>query len=188
MALLHWTSLLLLADQKLNPDLHMSTSSKRLTKSNGKEKLTEEEMKYRYQRVKMPESHAECDLDIRDSELGHIDMDDFWARPRRVTGNPWMEKLVGSGMHFSRGIPVSVVNNEFMMVVAHYYNKDIRCFENEKGEVIINLIAQHIKIMLSIPHHRHFVAVIQEDYTKAWEENEDKCMQLMNEVYLKNKK
>ncbi|KAH9315795.1 hypothetical protein KI387_024422, partial [Taxus chinensis] len=85
-------------------------------------------------RVRMPESHAECDLDIRVAELGHIDMEDFWARTRRVTGSPWMEKLVGSGLHFTLGIPISMVNNEFMMVVAHYYNKDTRCVENEKGE------------------------------------------------------
>ncbi|KAH9309892.1 hypothetical protein KI387_037803, partial [Taxus chinensis] len=53
---------------------------------------------------------------------------------RRVTGGPWMEKLVGSGIHFTGGIPISAVNNEFMMVVASYYNKDTRCVENEKGE------------------------------------------------------
>ncbi|KAH9308388.1 hypothetical protein KI387_036299, partial [Taxus chinensis] len=67
---------------------------------------------------------VECDLDIRDSELGHIDMEDFWARTRRVTGSPWMDKLVGSSLHFSEVIPVSTVNNEFMIVVARYYNKD----------------------------------------------------------------
>ncbi|KAH9326621.1 hypothetical protein KI387_006799, partial [Taxus chinensis] len=78
---------------QLNSDLHMSTSSKKPTKSKGKTKLTEEEMKYKYQRVRMPESQVECDLDIRDSELGHIDMEDFWARTRRVTGIPWMDKL-----------------------------------------------------------------------------------------------
>ena len=74
----------------------MSSSSKRPTKSKGKAKITEEEMKYKYQRVRMPESHAECDLDIRDSKLNHIDMEDFWARTRRVTGSPWIDKLVGS--------------------------------------------------------------------------------------------
>ncbi|KAH9315047.1 hypothetical protein KI387_023674, partial [Taxus chinensis] len=187
MALLRWTSLLL-ADQQLNSDSHMSTSSKRPTKSKGKAKLTEEEMKYKYQRVRMHKSQEECDLDIRDSELGHIDMEDFWARTRRVTDIPWMDKLVGSGLHFARGIPVSAVNNKFMMVVACYYNKDTRCVENEKGEVIINLTSWHFKIMLGIPHHRNFVAISQEDCIKAWEENEDKCMQLMNEVSLKNKK
>lgn len=57
----------------------MSTLSKRPTKSKGKAKLTEEEMKYKYQRLRMLESHVECDLDIRDAELGHIDMEDFWA-------------------------------------------------------------------------------------------------------------
>ncbi|KAH9302157.1 hypothetical protein KI387_013740, partial [Taxus chinensis] len=44
-------------------------------------------------RVSMPESQAECDLDIRDSELGHVDMEDFWARTQRVTRSPWMDKL-----------------------------------------------------------------------------------------------
>ncbi|KAH9316970.1 hypothetical protein KI387_018739, partial [Taxus chinensis] len=68
-------------------------------------KLTEEEMKYKYQRVRMPESLAECDLDIRDSKLGHIDMEDFWARTKKVTGSPWMDKLVSSGLHFAAGIP-----------------------------------------------------------------------------------
>lgn len=115
-------------------------------------------------------------------------MDDFWARTRRVIGSPWMEKLVGSGLHFSGGIPISAVNNEFMTVAAHCYSKDTRCVKNEKGKVIINLTARHLEIMLGIPHHRHFVAVSQEDCIKAWEDNEEKCMQLMNEVYLKNKK
>lgn len=54
MAVLHWTSLLV--DQQLNSDPHMSTSSKRPTKSKGNAKITEEEMKYKYQRVRMPES------------------------------------------------------------------------------------------------------------------------------------
>lgn len=99
-----------------------------------------------------------------------------------------MEKLVGSGLHFARGILVSAMNNEFMMVVACFYNKDTRCVENEKGEVIINLTSRHFEIMLGIPHHQHFVAISQEECIKAWEENEDKCMQLMNELYLQNKK
>ncbi|KAH9324301.1 hypothetical protein KI387_004479, partial [Taxus chinensis] len=92
--------------QQLNSDPHMSTSRKRPTKSKGKAKLTEEEMKYKYQRVRMPESQAECDLDIRDSELGHIDMEYFWARTRRVIGSPWMDKLVGSGLHFAAESPL----------------------------------------------------------------------------------
>ncbi|KAH9323813.1 hypothetical protein KI387_018452, partial [Taxus chinensis] len=79
--------------KQLNSDPYMSTSSKKPTKSKGKAKLTEEEMNYKYQRVKMPESQVECELDIRDSELGHIDMEDFWARTNRVTWSPWMDKL-----------------------------------------------------------------------------------------------
>ncbi|KAH9293518.1 hypothetical protein KI387_041278, partial [Taxus chinensis] len=75
-----------------------------------------------------------CDLDIRDSNLGHIDMEDFWAITKKVIGSPWMDKLVDSGLHFSVGIPVNVINNEFMMLVSHCYNKDIRCVENEKRE------------------------------------------------------
>ncbi|KAH9294367.1 hypothetical protein KI387_040421, partial [Taxus chinensis] len=74
------------------------------------------------------------------------------------------------------------------MVVARCYNKDTRCVVNEKGEVVINLTARHFEIILGIPHHRHFVAISQGDCIKAWDENEDQCMQLMNEVYLKNKK
>ncbi|KAH9310466.1 hypothetical protein KI387_025501, partial [Taxus chinensis] len=93
MTLLCWVSLLLLADQQLSSELHMSTSSKRPTKSKGKAKITEEEMKYKNQRVRMPEFQVECDLDIRDSELSHIDMEDFWARTKRVMGSPWMDKL-----------------------------------------------------------------------------------------------
>ncbi|KAH9304167.1 hypothetical protein KI387_008571, partial [Taxus chinensis] len=80
--------------------------------------------------------------------------------------------------------PVSAVNNEFMMVVAQSYNKDTRCVENSKGEVVINLTARHFEIILGIPHHRHFVAVSQAECIKAWEDNEDQCMQLMNEVNL----
>ncbi|KAH9331030.1 hypothetical protein KI387_003138, partial [Taxus chinensis] len=53
----------------------------------------------------MPDSLAKCDLDIRDSELGHIDMEDFWARTKKVTGSPWMDKLVGNGLHFAAGLP-----------------------------------------------------------------------------------
>ncbi|KAH9301758.1 hypothetical protein KI387_013341, partial [Taxus chinensis] len=118
--------------QKLNLEEHMSTSSKRPTKSRGKAKLTEEEMKYKYQRVRMPDSQAECDLNIRDSELGHIDLEEFWVRTHKVTRSPWMDKLISSALHFAGGIPVSAVNNEFMMVVTRCYNKDTRCVVNEK--------------------------------------------------------
>ena len=72
-----WVSRLILADQQLSTEEYMSTSSRKPIKSKGKAKLIEEEMKYKYQRVRMPESQAECDLDIRDSELGHIDMEEF---------------------------------------------------------------------------------------------------------------
>ncbi|KAH9312394.1 hypothetical protein KI387_027429, partial [Taxus chinensis] len=54
-------------------------------------------------------------MDVRDSELGHIDMEEFWVRTQKVTRSPWMDKLIGSALHFTRGIPVSAVNNEFMM-------------------------------------------------------------------------
>ncbi|KAH9310116.1 hypothetical protein KI387_038027, partial [Taxus chinensis] len=53
---------------------------------------------------------------------------------QRVTRIPWMDKLIGSALHLAGGIPVSAVNNEFMMVVARCYNKDIRCVHGEKGE------------------------------------------------------
>ncbi|KAH9323616.1 hypothetical protein KI387_018255 [Taxus chinensis] len=127
-------------------------------------------------------------MDVRDSELGHIDMEEFWVRTQKVTRSPWMDKLIGSALHFAGGIPVSCVNNEFMMVIAQCYNKDIRCVENSKGEAVINLTARHFELILGIPHHRKFVAVSQRECIKAWEDNEDQCMQLMNEVYLKNKK
>ncbi|KAH9298027.1 hypothetical protein KI387_029709, partial [Taxus chinensis] len=73
------TSLILLAEQQ-HPSsiLHTSSSSKEPTKSKGKAKLTEQEMKYKYHKVRMPDSYVESDLDIRDSELGHIDIKDFW--------------------------------------------------------------------------------------------------------------
>ncbi|KAH9307168.1 hypothetical protein KI387_043840 [Taxus chinensis] len=187
-AFFNWVSLLIVADQQLSLEEHMSTSSKRPTKSKGKAKLTEEEMKNKYQRVIMPESQAKCDLDIKYSELGHIDMEEFWVRTQKVTRSPWMDKLIGSALHFAEGIPVSAVNNEFMMMVSRCFNKYTRCVVNEKGEVIINLTACHFELMLGIPHHWHFVAVSREDYIKAWDDNEDQCIQLMNEVYLKNKK
>ncbi|KAH9301950.1 hypothetical protein KI387_013533, partial [Taxus chinensis] len=85
-------------------------------------------------RVRMPDSLVECSLDIRDSELGHIDMDDFWARTQQVTGSPWMDKLVGSGLHFTAGLPVSAINNEFIMIVARCYNKDTRCVKDKEGK------------------------------------------------------
>ncbi|KAH9292142.1 hypothetical protein KI387_042673, partial [Taxus chinensis] len=47
-AFFDWVSRLILADQQLSSEEHMSTSSKRPTKSKGK--ATEEEMKYKYQR------------------------------------------------------------------------------------------------------------------------------------------
>ncbi|KAH9323703.1 hypothetical protein KI387_018342, partial [Taxus chinensis] len=94
-AFFDWVSRLILADQQLNSEEHMSTSSKRPTKSKGKAKLTEKEMKYKYQRVRMPDSQAECDLDIKDSELGHIDLEEFWVRTQKVTRSPWMDKLIG---------------------------------------------------------------------------------------------
>ncbi|KAH9324965.1 hypothetical protein KI387_005143, partial [Taxus chinensis] len=75
-------------------------------------------------RVRMPESQAECSLDIRDSELGHIDMEEFWARTQKVTRSPWMDKLIGSALNFTGGILVSAVNNEFLMVTTQCYNKD----------------------------------------------------------------
>ncbi|KAH9297440.1 hypothetical protein KI387_029122, partial [Taxus chinensis] len=75
-----------------------------------------------------------CDLDIRASKLGHIDMDDFWARTKKVTDSPWMDKLVGSGLHFATGLPVSAINNEFIMLISHCCNKDTRCVENGAGK------------------------------------------------------
>ena len=83
---LRWVSLLLHADQQINLEEHMSTSSKRPIKSKGKAKPTEEEMKYKYQRVRMPESQAECSMDVRDSKLGHIDMEEFWPELRKLQG------------------------------------------------------------------------------------------------------
>ncbi|KAH9314812.1 hypothetical protein KI387_023439, partial [Taxus chinensis] len=65
--------------------------------------------------VRMPESQAECSIDVRDSELGHIDMEEFWAKTQKVTKSPWMDKLIGNALHFASGIPVSTVNNEFLM-------------------------------------------------------------------------
>ncbi|KAH9314356.1 hypothetical protein KI387_022983, partial [Taxus chinensis] len=53
---------------------------------------------------------------------------------QKVTRSPWMDKLIGSALHLAGGIPVSTVDNEFMMVVARCYNKDTRCVVNDKGE------------------------------------------------------
>ncbi|KAH9327512.1 hypothetical protein KI387_007690, partial [Taxus chinensis] len=61
-------------------------------------------------------------------------MEEFWAKTQKVTRSPWIDKLIDSALHFARGIPVNTVNNEFMMVIAQCYNKDIRCVVNSKGE------------------------------------------------------
>ncbi|KAH9320644.1 hypothetical protein KI387_015283, partial [Taxus chinensis] len=78
---------------------------KKPTKSKAKAKQLEQDMKYKYQKVRMPDSYAESDLDIRDSELGHMYMDEFWARTNQASNDPWMNKLVGSGLHFAAGLP-----------------------------------------------------------------------------------
>ncbi|KAH9303571.1 hypothetical protein KI387_044452, partial [Taxus chinensis] len=55
-------------------------------------------------KVRMPDSYVEYNLDIRDSELGHIDMDDFWVRTNQTSSGLWMNKLVGSELHFTAGL------------------------------------------------------------------------------------
>lgn len=165
----------------------MSSSSNNPTNSKGKAKLTEQEMKYRYQKVRISDSYAKSDLDIRESELGHIDMEDFWARTNQATNGPWMNKLIRSGLHFLARLPVSAINNEFIMLVDRCYNKDTRCVKDKEGKTVIDLTSCRFEITLGIPHHRKYIAISLKDYKKAWHDYEDKCMQMMNELYLKNK-
>ncbi|KAH9320769.1 hypothetical protein KI387_015408, partial [Taxus chinensis] len=91
--------------QQLNSKEHMSTSARGIPNPKARPSSQRKKMKYKYQRVRMPDSQAECDLDIRDSELGHIDLEEFWVRTQKVTRSPWMDKLIGSALHFAGGIP-----------------------------------------------------------------------------------
>ena len=139
MNLLCWVSLLLLANQQLSSELHMSTLGKRPTKSKGKVKLTEEEMKYKYQRLDYHPILRSTLPNIGDTILGSVCLQYFWLSLVNKKRTPLAKKILESGLARAGRNPISTQCLDLVLECMKAYQPNTREFISLNNKVIVHL-------------------------------------------------
>ncbi|KAH9323931.1 hypothetical protein KI387_018570 [Taxus chinensis] len=140
-------------------------------------------MKYKFRKVESP-SYIDCNYDIWDTELGNIDMEDFWNRVKSSSQTPWMKSIVGSGLPLATGFPMSAQCLEFILACASNYDSASRSLKNQVGEVIIKLDGGYFDDLLKLPNFEEYGDVDLKSAQKSWDNDQEDCIKHVNKKFL----
>lgn len=113
-------------------------------------------MKYKYQKMESS-SYISYNYDIRDIELGNIDMEDFWKRIEDSSHNSWVKSIAGNGHPLVVGFPISSQCPEFILACASNYDSASHLVRKQVGESIVKLDEGYFDQILKLPEFVEYV-------------------------------
>ncbi|KAH9306838.1 hypothetical protein KI387_011242, partial [Taxus chinensis] len=113
-------------------------------------------MKYKYWKMDSP-SYIDCNYDIRDTELGNIDMEEFWNKTKDSSQSPWMKSITSSGLHLATRFLMFSQCPKFILACASKYDSDSHSVKNQEGEIIVKLDGGYFDDLLRIPNFKEYV-------------------------------
>ncbi|KAH9323058.1 hypothetical protein KI387_017697, partial [Taxus chinensis] len=125
-------------------------------------------MKYKFKKVESS-SYIDCNYDIRDTELGNIDIEDFWSRVRSSSQTPWMKSIADSGLPLAAGFPMSAQCPEFILACASSYDSASHSVKSQAGEVVIKLDGGYFDDLLRLPNFEEYGDLDIKSAQKAWD-------------------
>jgi hypothetical protein len=110
-------------------------------------------MKYKFDKYQneISPSHVVSNIDeIKDTEIGHVDMSEFLERAESSTSHD-MQLLLRSHIHLVSSFPVAALDPEFVLACASHFDSETRTIKDDDGNVIIRLDLETINRIFRVP-------------------------------------
>lgn len=121
--------------------------------------------------------------------MGHIYYDDFH---QRIFGKEPMEleqKITHTRLAQASGFPPTQLWPELVLECARHYDSRIRIIVGPQGKVMENLTEESIAKVFNIASHHKLIEEINvRDFTKFYEEDSNRALQIMNNAWILKRK
>lgn len=145
-------------------------------------------MKYKFQGEPLNSKVTTDWREISDTNLGHIDIDEF---KQRVWIKPTIEnarKIRSSGLAKVFSFLPTLVAPELVMACKEVYQEDTKRIVDRDWNVLANLSTKLIGKTFHIPTFREMEEASKEYEKKMWDEDSLKCKKIINQYWLKEKR
>lgn len=147
-----------------------------------------ERMKYQYQRGGLRESKVQSVWDsVRDTDLGHIDIQEFRNRVFSPNAYGKPRQMVESGITQEARFPPAVQNYELVVEVARHYQPGSRLVLLE-NMTLANFTPKTIGNAFDIPFPNNPTATTIDEAQGAYDMNPARCRTLINEEWYKERR
>lgn len=134
-----------------------------------------------------PPSSLSSNIDnIKDTEIGHVDLEEFLERVRESLVSYKMEPIINSGIHLVVAFPMSTQNLEFVLSLAKRYDSTTRLVKDVEGkENLINLDEDFFDTIFKCLPIDQYVNIDIKSVVTYYDNNSDKCRRNINDNWLK---
>lgn len=147
-----------------------------------------ERMKYQYQRGGLRESKVQSVWDnVGDTDLGHIDIQDFRSRVCSPNAYGRLRQMMESGIAQAAGFPPAVQNYELVVEAARHYQPGSRLVLLE-DMVLANFTPEAISDAFDIPFPNNPTTTTIDEAQGAYDMNPARCKTLINEEWYKERR
>lgn len=123
--------------------------------------------------------------EIRDTELGHLDMAEFLRRVETSIEEE-IAPIIQSHILMVSTFLVASLESKFVMVYAKNFDYESRIIRDHDGNTIISLYPDTTNRIFKVPHVH--VAINMEKALKRWNKGKMNCIQYINDNSLVNKR
>lgn len=145
-------------------------------------------MKYQYQGGGVKESKVQSVWDnIGDTDLGHIDIQDFRNKVYSPNAYGKPRRMLESGIAQAAGFPLAVQNYELVVEATKHYQPETRLVVL-KGMVMADFTPEAIGEAFDIPLPDNPTIVTMDEAQIAYDKNPTLCKTLINEEWFKERR
>lgn len=144
-------------------------------------------MKYKYDKYQNEISPSQVSShvdEIKDTEIGHVDMSEFLES---AEGSPShiMQSLLNSHIHLVSTSPVATLEPEFVLACAAHFDKGSRTIKDDDGNIVIKLDAETIDKIFKVPAALVYVDITMKGALDHYNQKRLDCIRHINSKWLK---
>lgn len=95
-------------------------------------------------------------LELGDTTLVQLDLDDFLERVHNPVANPMMRDVAQSWLLEVTTFPTIAPCPELVLECMNHYDKGNRCIRQNNGEVLLSIDRQIVMAAMGIPHREPY--------------------------------
>lgn len=117
------------------------------------------EMKFKKQDLHsvFPSSSVTSNIDhIRDTKIGHVNLEEFLKRIKKPPSQLDMEAVINSGIHLVATFPMSAQDLEFVIAVAKHFDSESKSVKDESGKKLIRLDEEFFDSVFKCPSIKRY--------------------------------